>query len=266
MREKGQKIIHISTNLASMDDIYFPQLEVIGSLKTNLNALADAMEPCKSWDFKYFKKVKEEMDVHLFKKDQTKSFPNIPQRIVSDVREVMPSNGILSLDNGMYKLWFARNYRAFEPNTVLLDNALATMGAGLPCAIAAKLVFPDRVVLAICGDGGFLMNSQELETAVRLKLDLVIMVIRDDGYGMIKWKQGGMNFPSFGLDFSNPDFVKYAQAYGAKGKRITKTGELTKVLKAAIKEGGVHLIEVPIDYSENEKVFMEELKNRTCLI
>ncbi len=266
MKENGQKVIHISSNPAAMDDIYFPQLEVLGCLKTNLIALANSMEPRKNWDFKYFKKVKDEMDIHLFKKDQTKSFPNIPQRIVSDVREVMPSNGILSLDNGMYKLWFARNYRAFEPNTVLLDNALATMGAGLPCAIGAKLVFPDRVVLAICGDGGFLMNSQELETAVRLKLDLVIMVIRDDGYGMIKWKQGGMNFPSFGLDFSNPDFVKYAQAYGAKGKRITKTGELTKVLKDAIKEGGVHLIEVPIDYSENEKVFMDELKNRTCLI
>jgi acetolactate synthase I/II/III large subunit len=266
MKENGQKVIHISSNQATMDDIYFPHLEVVGCLKTNLSALANLLEPSKRWDFKYFKKVKDEMDLHLFKKDQTKSFPNIPQRIVSDVREVMPPNGILSLDNGMYKLWFARNYRAFEPNTVLLDNALASMGAGLPCAIGAKLVFPKRDVLAICGDGGFLMNSQELETAVRLKLDLVIVVLRDNGYGMIKWKQGGMNFPSFGLDFSNPDFVKFANAFGAKGRRISKTGELTKVLKEAFKQGGVHLIEVPIDYSENEKVFMEELKNRTCLI
>lgn len=266
MRENGQKVIHISSNQATMDDIYFPHLEVVGCLKTNILALAKSLEPSKKWDFKYFKKVKEEIDINLFGKDQTKSFPNIPQRIVSDVREVMPPNGILSMDNGMYKLWFARNYRAFEPNTVLLDNALASMGAGLPCSIGAKLVFPDRDVLAICGDGGFLMNSQELETAVRLKLDLVIMVLRDDGYGMIKWKQGGMNYPSFGLDFSNPDFVKFANAFGAKGKRITKTGELPKVLKEAFKEGGVHLIEVPIDYSENEKVFMDDLKNKTCLI
>jgi acetolactate synthase-1/2/3 large subunit len=206
------------------------------------------------------------MEINIFAKDQGKSFPNIPQRIVSDVREAMPANGILSLDNGMYKIWFARNYRAYAPDTVLLDNALASMGAGLPCAIGAKLVYPNRPVVAICGDGGFLMNSQELETAIRLKLNLVILVLRDDGYGMIKWKQGGMNFPNFGLDFSNPDFVKFAQAYGAKGIRITKTGELAKVLKKSINSSGVILIEVPIDYSENEKVFMEELKNKTCLI
>lgn len=111
-----------------------------------------------------------------------------------------------------------------------------------------------------------MMNSQELETAIRLKLNVTVIVLRDDAYGMIKWKQAGMDFPDFGLDFQNPDFVKYAECYGAKGVRITETGQLTNALKNSFAEGGVHLIEVPIDYSENEKVFLQELKNKTCII
>lgn len=112
----------------------------------------------------------------------------------------MPADGIITLDNGVYKIWFARNYKAHQPNTVLLDNALATMGAGLPSAMAARLVYPERRIMAICGDGGFMMNSQELETAVRLQMNLVILILRDDAYGMIKWKQAGMRLPDFGLD------------------------------------------------------------------
>ena len=112
----------------------------------------------------------------------------------------MPADGIICLDNGIYKIWFARNYRCREPNTVLLDNALATMGAGLPSAMAAEMVYPDRKVMAICGDGGFMMNSQEMETAVRLGLNLTVLVLRDDAYGMISWKQANMGFADFGLD------------------------------------------------------------------
>jgi len=140
------------------------------------------------------------------------------------------------------------------------------MGAGLPVAIAAKLVRPDQKVVAVCGDGGFMMNSQEMETAVRTGLDLVVIVLRDDGYGMIKWKQAGGGFSDFGLDFGNPDFVKYAESYGAHGVRIERTGQLVEELAHAFEVGGVHLIEVPIDYSENEAVFLKALSEKTCLL
>ena len=267
MEQNGnQKVIHLSYFAAEMDDVYFPNHEVIGCMGANLNLLADKIEDSKSWDYDYFERVKTQIDEHIHNEDTSTSFPNKPQRIVTDVRNAVADNGILSLDNGMYKIWFARNYRAHEPNTVLLDNALATMGAGLAGAMAASIVHPDRNSVAICGDGGFMMNSQELETAIRLKLNLTVIVLRDNAYGMIKWKQAGMDFPEFGLDFGNPDFVKYAEAYGAKGLRITETGQLTKALKDSFAAGGVHLIEVPIDYSENEKVFLKELKDKICLL
>jgi acetolactate synthase-1/2/3 large subunit len=151
----------------------------------------------------------------------------------------------------MYKLWIARNYPAYEQNSVLLDNALATMGAGLPVGIAAKSLLPDRTVVVVAGDGGFMMNVAELETAVRLRLDLVVIILNDSGYGMIKWKQKDMGFEDFGLDFTNPDFVKLAESFGAKGYRIGEAAELSSVLTKAIRSKGVHVIDVPIDYSEN---------------
>ncbi len=267
MRRGGQSVIHVSYFPAEMDDVYFPQHEVIGCTATNMRMLADAIEPSANWDFDYFERVRSEIKTHVFaEKADAEGFPNVPQRIVADLRRAMPSDGILSLDNGMYKIWFARNYQAHEPNTVLLDNALATMGAGLPVAIAAKLVHPDRKVVAICGDGGFMMNSQEMETAVRLGLDLVVIVLRDNGYGMIKWKQAGARLPGYGLDFGNPDFVEYAGSYGAQGVRIERTGQLEEELQRAFVEGGVQLIEVPVDYSENEAVFLEALNEKTCLL
>jgi len=127
----------------------------------------------------------------------------------------------------MYKLWFSRHYKTYVPNTILLDNALATMGAGLPAGIAAKLIHPERQVVVVCGDGGFMMNSQELETAVRLLKNLVVLLINDNAFGMIKWKQEDGGFHNFGLDLHNPDFVKYAEAYGAKGYRCTKAEDLS---------------------------------------
>src|SRR5436190_1376835 len=183
-------------------------------------------------------------------------FPLTPQRIVHDVRQVIPPDGIVALDNGMYKIWFARNYRTSVANTLLLDNALATMGAGLPSAIAAALIHPERRVLAVCGDGGFMMNSQELETAVRLKQNLVVLVLEDRAYGMIRWKQEVDGFADFGLDFGNPDFVAYAKSYGAKGWRVGNTGEFRTMLETAFREGGVHLVVAPIDYSENMRVLV----------
>ena len=189
-------------------------------------------------------------------------FPLTPQRIVHDVREVMPADGIVALDNGMYKIWFARCYRTRSANTLLLDNALATMGAGLPSAMMAALLYPERRVMAVCGDGGFMMNSQELETAVRLKLNLVVLIIQDDAYGMIRWKQAVDSFTDWGLTFGNPDFVKYAEAYGAKGRRVESAEGLVPTLEAAFREGGVQLVIVPVDYSENSRVLVDELRNR----
>jgi acetolactate synthase-1/2/3 large subunit len=196
-------------------------------------------------------------------RDQEERFT--PQRLVHDVREVMPEDGIVALDNGMYNIWFARNYRTRMANTLLLDNALATIGAGLPSAIMAALLYPGRRVLAVCGDGGFMMNSQELETAVRLRLNLVVLIIEDHAYGMIRWKQAVDRFPDFGMTFTNPDFVRYAAAYGAQGARVEMINELIPTLERAFAAGGVHLISVPIDYSENERVLVKELKERPPL-
>ena len=166
-------------------------------------------------------------------------------------------------DNGMYKIWFARNYRTHVANTLLLDNALATMGAGLPSAMMAALLHPGRRVMAVCGDGGFMMNSQEMETAVRLGLNLVVVILNDSAYGMIRWKQAVDGFPDFGMSFGNPDFVRYAEAYGAKGTRVSAVEDLVPALEAAFAGGGVHLVDVPIDYSENTRVLVDELRNRT---
>ena len=158
------------------------------------------------------------------------------------------------------------NYKAYERNTILLDNALATMGAGLPSAMGAKLAYPDRKVIAICGDGGFMMNSQELETAVRLKLNLIVIILKDNAYGMIKWKQAGAGFPDFGLDYGNPDFVQYAKSYGADGHSVESSEELFTLLEDHLVQEGVHVIEVPVDYSENQRVLIDGLNEKTCVL
>ena len=266
MEEGGAEVIHINNFAAQVDEVYFPQLNVVGDIASSIESITDQLEPSSSWDFSYFKRVKEEVENHVREKSEDKRFPIVPQYLVSCVRKIMPDDGIIALDNGVYKIWFARNYKAYEANTVLLDNALATMGAGLPSAIGAKIVYPQKRVMAICGDGGFMMNSQEVETAVRLKMDLVILILRDDAYGMIKWKQAGMGFPEFGLDYGNPDFIKYAESYGANGHRLHTSKEFEGLLKKCLDSPGVHLVEVPIDYSENETVLTEELNSRVCVL
>ena len=143
---------------------------------------------------------------------------------------------------------------------MLLDNALATMGAGLPSAMASAMVYPDRKVMAICGDGGFMMNSQEMETAVRLKLDITVLILRDDAYGMIRWKQANMGFKDFGLTYGNPDFVKYAESYGGIGHRVESAADLPEILKTCLNTPGVHLIDCPVDYSENDQILNKDIK------
>ncbi len=259
---QGQGVIHINFFGAHVDNIYFPQWEVLGDIGNALWQMTEKISP-KSWDNSYPLKVKKYIEDKL-NEVSSSSFPMKPQHVVQDVREVLPRDGILSLDNGMYKLWFARYFKTHERNTLLLDNALATMGAGLPGGITAKLVNSEKKVVVVAGDGGFMMNSQELETAIRLKLDLVILILNDNGYGMIKWKQESQKMADFGLNFGNPDFVKYAESYGAHGYRVSESEPLKLLLEKTLSMSGVHVIEVPVDYTENYKVFTKELQDKVC--
>lgn len=259
MRDGGVEVVHVSFSTAVVDPVYFPQVEVIGDIANSVWQITEHLEKQPHWDFSRPLEVREAGEAHVCLGADDDRFPIYPQRLVADVRRVMPADGIVALDNGIYKIWFARNYKARGPNTVLLDNALATMGAGLPSAIAAKLVFPDRPVMAVCGDGGFMMNSQELETAVRLGLHLVILILRDNAYGMIKWKQSHMGLRDYGLDYGNPDFVQYAESYAAVGHRLESAADLQPVLEHCHREPGVHLVEAPVDYSENDRILNEEI-------
>ncbi len=262
-----KKVIHLNFFPAEVDEVYFPQLNVVGDIATSLEHIADHIkEKSENWDFSYFERIKTEVESHLSKYEKDQRFPILPQRLVKIVREHLPEDGIVTLDNGVYKIWFARNFPSYQPNTLLLDNALATMGAGLPSAIAAKIVFPERKVISVCGDGGFMMNSQELETAVRLGLDLVVIVLNDRSYGMIKWKQEAMGFANFGLEYQNPDFVKYAESYGAVGHRPQSTQEFTQILDQTLNAKGIHLIDLAVDYSLNHRILNVLLKEKTCVL
>ncbi|WP_312126905.1 acetolactate synthase large subunit [Brevundimonas sp.] len=257
----GPQVIHIGYQSANVEQVFHPDLEVIGDIGTTVQALAERLDGQLSLD-PHMLELRERILGRINDRADEDRFPVTPQRLVHDVRKVMPDDGVVCLDNGMYKIWFARNYRTHAANTLLLDNALATMGAGLPSAMMAAMIYPERHVMAVCGDGGFMMNSQEMETAVRLGLNLVVVILNDSAYGMIRWKQAVDGFPDYGMSFGNPDFVRYAEAYGAKGTRVTAVEDLIPALEAAFEGGGVHLVEVPIDYSENTRVLVEELRNR----
>ncbi|CAD7696107.1 unnamed protein product [Ostreobium quekettii] len=260
--EDTTKVIHINYFTAQVDQVYFPQLEVVGDIGNAIWQLKEKLkeEPPLQWDLRYFNYVREEFAKNLLIGVDDTSCPLSPPRFVTDIRRAMPEDGILCLDNGLYKVWFARNYKAYQPNTLLLDNALATMGAGLPSAIAAKMVHPERTVVAVAGDGGFMMNSQDMATAVMLDLHIVVIVLNDNAYGMIKWKQAGMEFGDFGLDLQNPDFVKYAQSYGAHGYKIRSCEEFSTCLQHCITTHGVHLIELPITYAISDMLQVANLK------
>lgn len=257
----GPTVIHVGYTPATVEQVYFPHESVVGDVGPSLALLAGRLTG-RLPNASALLHLRDGILRRTTAGSTEDRFPMTPQRIVADVRAVMPEEGIVTLDNGMYKIWFARNYRSPLSNTLLLDNALATMGAGLPSAMMAAMMYPHRRVLSVCGDGGFMMNSQELETAVRLRLNLVVLIVQDNAYGMIRWKQAVDKFADYGLTFGNPDFVKYAEAYGARGTRVEATEDLVPALDAAFAAGGVHLVIVPIDYSENVRVLIDELASK----
>jgi acetolactate synthase I/II/III large subunit len=259
MGQGGPLVLHVGYLPATVEEVYFPHAELIGDVGPSLALLADRIEG-KLPDAGALLPLREGILAHIADRAEERRFPPTPQQIVHDVRQVVPEDGVVCLDNGMYKIWFARNYRTSVANTLLLDNALATMAAGLPAAIGVALLDARRRVLAVCGDGGFMMNSQEMETAVRLKLNVVVLLLQDNAYGMIRWKQQADGFPDFGMTFGNPDFAAYAKAYGAKGRRVETADGLIPALQAAFGEGGVHIVAAPIDYTENTRVLIEELQ------
>lgn len=265
MKKGGKQVIHINFSAANVDDVYFPQLNVVGDISSSIGSITEKLGKLNQ-DFSFFARVRDEVNSHVTKYFKDSRFPILPQALVSLLREHLAADDIVTLDNGVYKIWFARNYECYAPNTLLLDNALATMGAGLPSAMAAKQLHPTRKVVSVSGDGGFLMNSQELETAVRMGLDLVVIVLTDNAYGMIKWKQEGVGFDNFGLDFNNPDFVQYADSFGATGHRAESCNHFVEILETALNGDGVHVIDLPIDYSLNHSILNVLLKESACIV
>lgn len=256
-----KKIVNVDF-VESVPDRYFnPDLEVIGDIATSIREIAEKIPGRR--EFPVFKATRAFIEGKI-NAPVGESYPPLPHAVVRSVREVLGRNDIITLDNGIYKLWFSRLYKAYAPNTVILDNALATMGAGLPAGITAKMVNPDKRVLAICGDGGFMMNCQELETAIRYGIPVVVLILNDNAYGFIKWKQQKMHFEDFALDYGNPDFASFAESFGAAGFRVEEGDDLAEVLEKAFALNKVAVIECPIDYSVNYETFSIELGNLVC--
>ena len=266
MKPGGAEVIHVSSRSAEVDPVYFPGIEVIGDIANAIWQMKEDIVPSAGWSFDAMRRAREAEVAHTASLDGDQRFPIFPANLVREVRAAMPSDGIIALDNGVYKIWFARNDPARQQNTVLLDNALATMGAGLPSAMASAMVYPGRKVMAICGDGGFMMNSQEMETAVRLKLNITVLILNDGSYGMIRWKQANMGFADFGLTYGNPDFVKYAEAYGAFGHRVESAAHLPDLLRQTLNSPGVHLIDCPVDYGDNDRILNHEIKELSAAV
>jgi len=256
-----KKIINVDFAEAAVDKYYNPAIDIIGDISCSLRQLGEMVTPRKNNGS--FRAVREFLDRKL-SLAFNKQYPLTPQEVVCHVREVLSPQDILTLDNGIYKLWFSRLYRTYRPNTFLLDNALATMGAGLSSGIMAKMLRPGLNVLAVVGDGGFMMNSQELETALRYNVPLVVLILNDNAFGFIKWEQQAKGFPGFALDYSNPDFVRYAESYGAVGVKVKEGDDLSEILREAFALKKLVLIECPVDYSVNFETFSTELANIVC--
>jgi len=257
-----KKIIHIDRVYAEVDTNYILEAGVIGDIAVSLDRIADLAarnEEVPTGSLKDFIMAEQECFA------SNSGYPLKPQKILCDTRRVMEDDDILISDVGAHKMWIARLYPCERPNTCLISNGFAAMGIAVPGAIAAKLVHPERRILAVTGDAGFMMNSQEIETALRLKLSLVIMIWNDNGYGLIKWHQNRRFGRSGYVDFNNPDFVRYAESFGARGYRVERSDDLEQVLEEAFAANTVAVVDVPVDYSENMKL-TEKLGKLVCPI
>jgi acetolactate synthase-1/2/3 large subunit len=250
--ERKKPIIHIDFTPAEVDGHYQPAVEVVADVREALELLDGLVKGQK--DPARYRELRRFILEQLSEGADDDTFPIKPQRILRDLRQAMGREDILISDVGSHKLWIARTFPAYEPNSVLISNGLAAMGFALPAAVAAKLVHPQRKVVAVSGDGGFLMNLQELETAKRLGLAIVNVIFRDGGYNLIQWKQQTRLGRESGVAFTNPDFVTLAQAFGAKGFRVESARELPAVLAAALAWPGPSIVDVPVDYRENPKL------------
>ena len=257
-----KRIVHIDTQPAEVDALYQPEIELVGDIDGTLRRLLDALLPLgiggrDATARHESREILVHADLRTALLDDLRAFeahdgwPIKPQRAIADLRRALGPSDIVVSDVGAHKVWVARLFQAYEPNTVIISNGFASMGISLPGAIAAKLVHPDRKVVALCGDGGFLMNSQELETATRIGANVTVVVWRDDGYGLIDWKQRNEFGRPFAVEFGNPDFVAYAQSFGIAGFRAGSSDALYPTLMRALQHDGPSLVEVPIDYREN---------------
>ena len=250
-RDRARKIVHIDSLPAEVDEHYIVEVGVIGDIAGALQGIQTAVSPRQDYLAASLRStIVEEMTAHA----DDREFPIKPQKIMWDLRQVLQPADIVISDVGAHKMWMARMYQAERPNTCIISNGFAAMGIAVPGAIAAKLAYPERVVVAVTGDAGFLMNSQEIETALRSGTSLIVLIWSDSEYGLIKWHQlKHFGRPSH-IDFSNPDFVKYAESFGARGYRVTSVDELLPTLNRAIADDTVVIIDCPVDYGENMKL------------
>jgi acetolactate synthase-1/2/3 large subunit len=246
------KIVNIGRQAANTNKCYQCSVDVVGDITESLNSIA--RRSTRTTEPEAAMRVKRRFEEDQLQYESDDSFPMKPQRILSDVRKFMGKKDILISDVGAHKMWIARLYNCYEPNTCIISNGFASMGIGVPGAIAAKLLHPAKKVLTITGDGGFMMNSQELETASRLGLNIVVLIFNDNGYGLIRWRQMDQFGEISNVDFTNPDFVRYAESMNCKGYRISKAEELIPVLEDAFHQTMPVVIDCAVDYSENVKL------------
>ena len=256
-------IVHIGINPAEIDSSYIPLVEVVGDISDSLSEIVkrtDRSNQPPSQIAKLRKEIQEDYDSYA--KDN--GFPIKPQKLIHDLREVMGPEDIVICDVGAHKMWIARHYHCDCPNTCLISNGFAAMGIAIPGALAAKLVHPKKKVVAVTGDGGFMMNCQELETALRVNTPFVTLIFNDNGYGLIEWKQiNQFGEPAF-VKFGNPDFVKFAESMGLKGYRVESAADLIPILKTAIADDVPSVIDCPVDYAENLRL-SQKSGDLTCL-
>jgi acetolactate synthase-1/2/3 large subunit len=245
---RDKKIVHVDLSPAEVDAAYIVSVGVVGDIASSLDTLADqAARHSAPLDLRFRQLLRDELEQGRC----DHSFPLKPQRILAELRSALADDDIVISDVGAHKLWLARLFPCLQPNTCIISNGFASMGIAVPGAVAAKLVHPSRRVVAVTGDGGFLMNSQELETAVRLNTPFVVLVFNDRTYGLIRWKQMNQFGRSAFVDFGNPDFVKYAESFGANGCRISSAEELAPALRAALNSNKLTIIDCPVEASEN---------------